>query len=213
MATISERIERLHPEIIQNYFASGNTSGIPENVIKYIEKIDKIPELYRRNSSPSATARELKALYPDLFTSIQTARGLVYAAINHFHLNSTVKNEAWDNLYADRFDELANLEAIRGNIEAAKRIYTEAHRLRTLRNDDKINPDLLQPIIQVISPEATPDILGLDEEYNLKELWVDVKGFVNNRVKGIDDEQRAAILREAGKNLNIDDSDWEDINE
>lgn len=213
MTTVSDKLHRLHPDIIQNYLLSGNPSGIPKDVIAYIEKIDKIPELYRRNGSPSKTARRLMADYPDVFTSFQTARGLVYAAINHFHLNNSVKNEAWDNLYADRFDELAQIEVKRGNIEAAKRIYTEAHRLRTLRNDDQINPDLLRPIIQVISPEATPQILDLDEEYNLKELWVDVKGFVNHRIQGIDDEQRQAILREAGKSLNIDDTDWEDITE
>lgn len=213
MAKTSEKLERLHPDIIKNYLSTGNLSGIPEDVIKYIEKIDKVPELYRRNGSPSKTARELQKTYPDLFRNFQTARGLVYAAINHFHLNSTVKNEAWDNLYADRFDELANIEVKRGNIEAAKRIFSEAHRLRTLRNDDSIDPDMLRPILQLISPEATPEILGLDNEYNLKELWTDVKGFVNHRVKGIDEEQRNAVLREAAKNLNIDDTDWEDINE
>src|SRR3990172_13173134 len=131
MATTTEKLERLHPDIIKNYFNSGNPSGIPDDVIAYIEKIDKIPELYRRHASPTRTASELKQLYPDLFPSVNTARALVYLAINHFHLNNNVKNQAWDNLYADRFDELADLEASRGNIEAAKRIYTEAHRLRT----------------------------------------------------------------------------------
>lgn len=213
MATISEQLERLHPEIIQNYFNSGNASGIPPQVIAFIDKIDKVPELYRRHSSPTRTANELKKLYPDIFANINTARALVYAAINHFHLNSTVKNQAWDNLYADRFDELANLEAAKGNIEAAKRIYTEAHRLRTIRNDDAIDTDKLRPIIQVISPQVTPEMLQLDADYNLKTLWGDVKGFVKYQVKNVDDDAKQAILREAATNLNIQDADFEDIDE
>lgn len=213
MATTSEKLERLHPEIIQNYFNSGNPSGIPPEVISYIEKIDKIPELYRRHGSPSRTAQELKRLYPDLFPSQNTARALVYLAINHFHLNSSVKNQAWDNLYADRFDELAQIEVKNGNIEAAKRIYNEAHRLRTIRNDDAIDTDKLRPLIQVISPQVTPEMLELDGDYDLKTMWTDVKGFVNHRLKHVENEQKQAILREAANNLNIDDTDFEDIDE
>lgn len=213
MTAISEKLQRLHPDIIQNYLTTGSPSGIPDEVVMYIEKIDKIPELYRRNSSPTKTARALQNKYPTLFKSFQTARGLVYAAINIFHLNSTVKNKAWDGVYADRFDELAQIEVRRGNIDSAKRLFAEAHRLRTLRNDDAIDTDKLRPIIQVISPEATPEILDLDEEYNLKELWTDVKVFVKHRVKNVDDEQKDAILREAGKSLNIDDTDFEIIDE
>lgn len=210
MATISEQLERIHPDIIQNYFNSGNASGIPPAIIEYIDKIDKVPELFRRHSSPTRAANELKKLYPHLFASTNTARAIVYAAINHFHLNSTVKNHAWDNLYADRFDELANLEASHGNIEAAKRIYTEAHRLRTLRNDDAIDTDKLRPIIQVISPQVTPEMLQLDGDYSLNTLWGDVKGFIKYQVKNVDDEQKQAILREAATNLNIEDADFED---
>lgn len=211
MATVSEKLERLHPDIIRNYFSSGNPSGIPADVVAYIEKIDKIPELYRRHASPTRTARELMQLYPDLFNTFASARALVYAAINHFNLNSTVKNQAWDNVYADRFDELAYIEVKKGNIEAAKRIFAEAHRLRTLRNDDSIDVDKIGPIVQVISPQVTPEMLDLDENYSLKNMWTDVKAFVKHRIKGIDNEQQDALLREAAKNLNIQDADFEDI--
>lgn len=210
---ISEQLERLHPEILQNYFDTGNTSGIAPEVVAYIQKIDKIPELYRKNGSPTRTSRNLMRLYPDLFNSFKTAQALVYAAINHFHLNSGVKNQAWDNLYADRFDELAQIEVKRGNIEAAKRIYTEAHRLRTLRNDDSLDVDKLRPIVQVISPEVTASMLDIDGNYSLKEMWTDVRVFVKHRLKGVSTEQEDAILKEAAKTLNIEDADFEDLDQ
>lgn len=210
---ISEQLERIHPEILQNYFDTGNTSGIAPEVVAYIQKIDKIPELYRKNGSPTRTSRDLMRLYPDLFNSFKTAQALVYAAINHFHLNTSVKNQAWDNLYADRFDELAQIEVKRGNIEAAKRIYADAHRLRTLRNEDKIDTDKIRPVIQVISPEVTREMLNLSEDYNLKTLWSEVKVFVKHQVKNVSDEQRSEILREAANTLNIEDADYEDIDE
>lgn len=210
---ISEQLERIHPEILQNYFDTGNTSGIAPEVVGYIQKIDKIPELYRKNGSPTRTSRDLMRLYPDLFSSFKTAQALVYAAINHFHLNASVKNQAWDNLYADRFDELAQIEVKRGNIEAAKRIYADAHRLRTLRNEDKIDTDKIRPVIQVISPEVTREMLNLSEDYNLKTLWTEVKVFVKHQVKNVSDEQRSEILREAANTLNIEDADYEDIDE
>ena len=209
--TASETLEKLHPEVIQNYFNTGSTSGIPADAIKYIEKIDKVPELYRKNGSPTKTSRDLMRLYPDLFNSFKTAQTLVYAAINHFHLNSGVKNQAWDNLYADRFDELAQIEVKRGNIEAAKRIYTEAHRLRTIRNEDAIDVEKIRPVVQVISPEVTPAMLDIDGDYSLKVLWSDVKVFVKHQIKNVSEDQRRAILHEAANNLNIQDADYEDI--
>jgi len=211
MATVSEQLERLHPEIIQNYLDTGNSSGIAPEVIQYIEKLDKIPDLYRRNGSPTRTSRDLMRLYPEVFNHFKTAQAAVYAAINHFHLNATVRNAAWDNLYADRFDELAAIEVKRGNIEAAKRIYTEAHRLRTLRNDDSIDTAKLRPVVQVISPEVTAEMLDIDGNYSMKELWSDVRVFVKHQIKNVPDEQKTAILHEAGKTLNISDADFEDI--
>ena len=89
----------------------------------------------------------------------------------------------------------------------------EAHRLRTLRNDDAIDTDKLRPLIQVISPQVTQEMLDIDGDYDLKTMWTDVKGFVNHRLKNVDIDQKRAILREAGKNLNIDDTDYEDIDE
>ena len=213
MATASDKLQLLHPDIIRHYLETGRASGIGNEVIALIDKLDSIPELYRRYQNPTKTARELISLYPELFNSFQTARGLVYVAINFFHLNAAVKNEAWDNLYADRFDELAAIEAKRGNIESAKRIYTEAHRLRTLRNDDKIDANLLHPVVHVLSPEASDEMLGIDKDYNLKELWTDVKVFVKHRVTNVDDDQKEAILREAKRSLNIDDTTFEDITE
>ena len=211
--TVSETLERLHPEVIQNYFDTGKQSGIADEVIRYIEKIDKIPELYRRHQSPTATSRELMKLFPDLFTSFKTAQALVYAAINHFHLNNSIKNQAWDSLYADRFDELAQIEIKKQNIEAAKRCYAEAHRLRTLRNDDSLDVEKLRPIVQVISPEVTASMLDIDGNYSLKEMWTDVRVFVKHRLKGVTDEQGTAILHEAAKTLNIEDADFEDIDQ
>ncbi|HET6558073.1 MAG TPA: hypothetical protein VFG54_12210 [Prolixibacteraceae bacterium] len=213
MATVSETLERLHPDVIQNFLDTGKASGIAPEVVRYIEKIDKIPDLYRQCQNPTRTSRELMRLYPDLFSSFKSAQALVYAAINHFHLNCSIKNQAWDNLYADRFDELAKIEVKRGNIEAAKRIYTEAHRLRTLRNEDSLDVEKLRPIVQVISPEVTPQMIDIDGNYSLKEMWSDVKVFVKHQVKNVSDEQKAAILREAGKTLNIEDADFEDADQ
>lgn len=209
MATIAEKLETLHPDVIRNYIATGKPSGITADLVEYIQKIDKVPELFRIHGSPSKTARELCTLYPGLFSSVNIARIVVFAAINHFHLNSTVKNQAWDNLYADRFDELAQIEIQRKNIDSAKRILTEAHRLRTLRNDDSIDPDKIKPVIQVISPQVTPDMLGLDPNFDIGTYWRDVKTFVKNRLKNVDTEQKDAILREASRNLNIEDADFE----
>ncbi|MCT4602477.1 MAG: hypothetical protein N4A59_06210 [Marinifilum sp.] len=220
MATVSDKLQKLHPDIIKDYLDTGVSEGIPEEVRKYIDMLDKVPDIHRRCASPTKTAKELQSKFPDIFRSFNTARAIVYAAINHFHLNISVKNEAWDHFYADHLDELARIEAKKGNAEGAKRILLDAHALRTNKDDSGIDADLLKPIVQVISPVVTPQLLDLDdEEYDLKTIDVewrkkkifdDTKKFVKD-LKGVSENQASIIIKEAALNLNI--TDVEPMNE
>jgi hypothetical protein len=210
--TVSERLNKLHPDIIKNYLDTGKSEGIPQEVKKYIDLLDRVPDLYRRYSSPTKTARELQKLYPDDFRNYQTARSLVYAAINHFHLNNTVKNEAWDNLYADQLDELSRICVKKRDFGEAKRCLIEAHRIRTSRSDDIIDPDILKPITEVLSPEVPAEFFGIEDEYDLKTLWVKKKETYDaadkfvTKLKGVNDHQKKDIMKEVGLNLNISEA-------
>jgi len=220
MATVSDKLQRLDPEIIRNYLDTGISEGVPADVQKYIDLLDKVPDIHRKCASPSKTAKQLQLSYPDLFKSYHTARAIVYAAINHFHLNISVKNEAWDNLYADKLDELSRIAAASNSLDTARRFLMQAHQLRTRKDESGIDPDKLKPIVQVISPLVTPEILGLnDEDFDLrdidvnwkkKQMFDETKKFVKD-LKGVNESQASLIIKDAAMNLNIVDVESEDV--
>jgi hypothetical protein len=212
------KLEALHPDIVQQYLKSGYTGAIPPQVQVYIDRLDKVPELLRRYPSISRCARELLNLYPDGGISFQTARQLIYDAINYFHLNNTVRNEAWDHYYADRFEEIARIAMADNNTSEARRLMEKAHELRTRKDESQIDPDKLRPMIQVISPQVTPGMLGLKEK-NLKTIWSakkqlydDSMAFVDG-LKDVPDSKRDSIRTEIRQNLNMDDGEVIDDSE
>lgn len=212
------KLEALHPDIVQHYLKTGYTGVIPPEVQVYIDRLDKVPELLRRFPSISKCARELLDKYPDDKISFHRARQLIYDAINYFHLNNTVRNEAWDHYYADRFEELARIAAVDKDIPEARRLMEKAHDLRTRRDENTIDPDKLRPMIQVISPQVTPEMLGIKNK-DLKTIWSTKKqlydesmAFVDS-LKDVPDSNRELIRTEIRQNLNMDDGEIIDDSE
>ena len=211
--TTNDRLAALHPQIIQNYLDKGVSKGIPLGVQKLIDVIDKVPDLHRRFQSVSRTAREMTRLYKDIDISFAHARTLVYKAINYFHLNNEVKNEAWDNYYADKMDELGGIAAKMGNITEARRCFEKARLFRTNKDENAIDPEKLKPVVHVISPMVTPKMLGVSDEIDMRTLWVKKKETFNDAEKFINgleikDSQKAKILKDAAENLNIEDAEY-----
>jgi hypothetical protein len=180
--------------------------AIPEYLQKYIIHLDRAIEIMRYCGDLYKSVRQLMDEFHDEGMSFSVARSRIYDAIHYFHLNNQVKNEAWDQYYADRFEVMANDNKKLGDLKEARLCLEKAHELRTSRDENAINPDDLKIKDQVISPDLTPERLGLKER-NLRKLWLETNTFLEELE--LDPGHRKRILKEAAEVLDVD---YEEVN-
>ena len=207
-----DTFERLHPDIIDSFLRTGHSDAISEEVQRYIVMLDRVPELQRAYPSISKCAKELVKRYPDFGIHEQYARSIIYDAINYFHINNTVRNQAWNNFYADRYEDLHQILIKSQKFTEAIRCLDRASALRQNNNENAIDVSKIRPIKHVLSTEVTAPMLGL-REYNMKTIWVErqrrfdeAKQFINE-LDMISKEEKQRIIKEAALNLNITDAE------
>ncbi len=213
--SLHERFESLHPDIIQSFLEKNSSDAIPEDLQRYIILLDRVPELQRRYPSVSRCARELMKLYPQFNLAFNTAREIIWEAINYFHLNSTVRNAAWNDYYADKLEELSNIATASGNFGVARRCIVDAARLKQNPNENVIDTSKIRPIVHVMSPEVTWQMLGGKKEYNLKSIAGERLRQYREACKTIDSfpvntEQKDKLKEEAALSMNITDMEDDD---
>jgi hypothetical protein len=213
--SLKDKFESLHPDIISDFLNTGQSEAISPELQSYILIIDKIPALHRKYPSVTTCARMMMKLYPKDNLSFHTARAYIYDAINYFHLNSTVRNEAWNNLYADKADEMHNICVKAGDLKTAKEYLALAKEWRHNPNEDIIDTSKLKPVVHVLSPEVTWKMLGGKREYSLKEIAGERNRIYKDACKQIDlypinSEQKEKLKEEARLSMNITDAEVTD---
>lgn len=198
-------LEKIPPEIIADYRKTRESQGLSPELQIYIDQLERSVELYRKNRSVRKAAKELNADFKDI--SFNTCRQRIYDAINYFHLNSTVKEEAWYHYYADYHDELSKKAENAKDYKEARLAARQAAEYRIQASKVGIDPDLLRPKDQILNPDISPERLGL-EEFNLKKLWVDTGTFIEQLQ--VDSASKQRIKEEARQNLGID-TDYEEV--
>jgi hypothetical protein len=209
-----KEIDKLPVELIQQFRVTKRSAAIPEYLQRYILHLDKASELFNLKGNIADICKELQLAFPDDDLSFSTAKNRVFDAINFFHLNNTVRNEAWDHYYADRLEALgkkaedaydADSDKFSGNIQEARRCYERAHALRTKKDENAVDPELLKPKDFLINPDTTAERLGLKAK-NLKVLWSDSASFIQKLELGND--VKNSLLHEVAE---VTDIDYEDI--
>jgi len=216
--TTKEQWKALHPDLVQGFRLGKVETGIPENVQRFILAIDEVPEYHRRYPNISKCCRVLMDKFPDKFTHFKYAQEIVYASINFFHLNNTVKNAAWDMYYADKMEDYAQAAILIGNIDLAMKCSDKAHEYRTSRDESAIDGGKLAPNTYILSPDITPALIGLRGDIDLKTLWKKKRQVFDDATKfisGLDirDEQKGDLIKEAAENLNFGDADYEELDD
>lgn len=201
------KIEKLPIEIIEHFRKTGDASGMSDDIKKYIIQLDRAIEIVKYEGNITQAAKQLKSEYPTELFSIETAKRRIYSAINYFHLNNTVKNEAWNNYYADKMENLAKLAIVMNNITEARRCFEKAKAFRTDKDENVIDPDKLKLKDFLISPDVDPERLGLTE-VSLKNLWVNAEEFINKL--DLDPKEKERLLKEAAEATNADHEQIED---
>ena len=209
--SIAQQFESLHPDIIQSFIKTGKSEAIPEDIQRFILILDKIPDLHRRYPNISKCARVLISRYPEYNLAFHTAREFIYTAINYFHLNSTVKNEAWNQYYADRAEDLHHICVKMGDMKTAKEYLSLAHEWRLSKNENEIDVSKLTQVVHVISTEVTHEMLGI-EKYNKKTLWSERRNKYDEAVDlinkmEINSEEKASLTEEVRLTYNISEAE------
>ena len=206
-------LDKIDPKIIMRFRKTGESEAIPEYLQEYIVQLDKAAEIQNIHRNVTRAAKELQVYFPDL--SFQSCRQRIYDAINKFHLNSTVKEEAWLNYYADFMEDIGKAAIAGRNIIAAQKAIEKAAEFRIQASKSSMNPDDIKPNIYIISPNVEAGRFGISEK-NLRELWPDTRKFINKLP--IDDRDKQSALNDAalvlGEEIDfnmVDDEDEEDM--
>lgn len=210
MSRLNE-LEKIPIEIIQDFRESGESMALSEEMQQYILQLDRAVEIRTAEHEHNImrAARRLRETFPEI--SLSTAKNRVYDAINYFHLNSTVKAEAWCNYYADRLEDLAKLAIAANNITEARRNIERSKDFRLEASKLAIDPNEIQPHTFLVSPEVDPSLLGL-EEFNLGRLWSETRKFIKDLP--IDQRDKRTALNDAAMALNrTEDVDYEEVDD
>lgn len=217
--TIREKFEVLAPEIIDNCRLNGGMVGVDPGVVRFIQSLDKVPEIHRRYPSVTRCCRELQKLYPELFTSFRYAQEVVYASIQYFHINNSVSNAAWDMFYADKQEEIAQMAVMSEKFDQASLCIERARAYRTNKDESAIPREMMRPTTTVVDPSVPSTYLGFEagKEPSLKEMFKPKLQRYREVCDSIDkmeipEADKKRVKDEARLNLNIpEDVDYEEI--
>ena len=204
--TLAE-LDKINIEIIQDFRKTKKSKGIPGYLQLYIIQLDKAAEIWDSETSIRKAAVELQINFPEL--SFETCRNRISDAINYFHLNNTVKEEAWDNYFADKMMAFSKKCEDAKDYQQARLAMLNAHSFRKAAAAININPNDFKPHNYYLSPDTTPERLGLKES-DLKVLWPESKKFINELP--IDSKHKKQIINEAAESLG-EETEFEDVGE
>lgn len=163
MSSYLEKLDRLSPEVIASFRETGKSGAIELALQQFILQMDSVMEIKDsyRFDNVTLIAKELLARRPEL-KLLRTAKKRVYDAYSFFHVSDSVSNKVWDNIYADKMEDLAHMCIAKGKEETALRAFLEAHRFRT-QALNRISPEDLKPPVFIISPNLKPEDFGFEK--------------------------------------------------
>ena len=162
MTTQIDKLERIHPDLIASFLATGNSSGIPEDVQIFLKQISLAGEIYDKEKNVSRAARKLKvriATELHMVIDIQTCIARIYSALEFFHMDCTVATEIWENHYSDRYEDLAKFALANNDVKTAKKC-TDASLECKRRASAAVQINRQWAPVFLISPDITPEKLG-----------------------------------------------------
>ncbi len=199
MSTYLERLESLSPEIISDFRKKRTSNAIPQELQSYILDLEKVVEIRDEKKTDNITrlARELVKCRNDL--TERTAKQRVYDAYNFFHVDDSISSAAWDNIYADKMEDLAKLCIAKGKEDAALKAYEKAYRFRQ-NASGRLNPGAFKPVIWIISNKIKAEEQGFERK-NLQKIASKAQaGAYVKMIQGLpaSEEEKKNMINDAG---------------
>lgn len=197
------RLIEIGEDEIQLFRTSGQSSIIPFEVQRYILHIERAAELFPRIQNVTIIAKRLMSEFPSDKMALITARTRVYDSINYFHLNNSVRNEAWDNYYAfEMYPKLFLLALKKQDIDLAFKIQSKIHETLTKRDKSQFGIEELNMRPILINPDIPLERLGIQAK-DLREIWRNASTMFDKL--GLEDADKTRLKLELSRELNIEE--------
>lgn len=161
-----EKIQELHPDLIASFLATGKGEAIPAELRLFLQQLQWAMEIFETERSVSRCAAKLRQrIAAEQHVSIEqrTAVARVYEALNFFHVDQSVGVKVWESVYADQFEKIALLAAVKGDLKTQSKATERALECRR-RAAEIADSDRSLGITQLISPDVTPGLLGFETQ-------------------------------------------------
>lgn len=166
-----ERVEALHPDLIAHFLATGQGEAIPDELRLFLQQLQWAVEIFETERSISRCATKLRqriAAEQHIKVEQRTAIARIYEALNFFHVDQNVPIKVWEAVYADQFEKIAMLAAVKGDLKTQSKATERALECRR-RAAEIADTDRSLGITMLFSRELTPELLGLESK-SLKEI-------------------------------------------
>lgn len=196
-----ESLETIHPDLISNFLTTGKGDGIPEDVRLFLKQLQYAAEIYETERNIKRAARLLRIRINSLQgvqISERACMARIYEAINYFCVDNNVSIKVWESDFANKYEDLAKLCLANNDYKGAKSCFDAAIECRR-RASEIAEADRDLGITFLISPEITPELLGLESQ-NLKKIAAKANdGFYIKLIDGlpIEGDEKKRLLRDA----------------
>lgn len=208
MSSYLDTLEKLAPEVIQNFRETGMSAVISPEMQQYIQELNTALEVSRFTFSVTSAARKIILRHPNL--GISTAKSRFYDAINFFHVDCNVTEEAWNAKYADWYDDLAAHCMLAKKLDTALRAKVLAQETRSKVNTGFKPEDFKAPIL-IVTNSLKPEDFGYESKnlHNIATKYQEGKyeSFIEKLDVSFEDKKR--LKKDAG----IQDVDFEEMKE
>ncbi|NDV45809.1 hypothetical protein D0T49_01930 [Paludibacter sp. 221] len=203
-----EHLQKLSPEIVERFLESREAEplGIPPKLADYILQLNEASNLHRTNHSITECAKKLQQSYPEL--SIHTCKSRIYDAINYLNSDCTVTSEAWLLYYADMFMKMFEVNIIAHNFREARTCLQRSCEYRIKASANAIDPERIRFKPQIVSPDIELERMGVKRR-GLLEARKRAREIIIKQ--GFSDTENRRLFEEVDSELNIQDTNYEEI--
>lgn len=194
------QIEDLHPDLVAGFLATGKSDAIPMELQLFIQQLQWAMEIFETERSVTRCARELRkriAAEQHVKVEHRTCVARIYEALNFFHVDQNVPIKIWEAVYADQFEKIAKLAALRGDLKTMSATTERALECRR-RAAEIADTDRSLGITMLYGSEVTPELLGYENQ-DLKLIARKNREGAYTVIKSlpIEAEDRKRLLRDA----------------
>jgi hypothetical protein len=199
-----DRVELLDHDIIQNVIDRKKCESLEPELVEYIVQLNDASSIYLKEGNIQRASQKLRYLHPSI--SFRVAKERINDSINYFHLGNKVRKEAWHNLYADKYENLALVAIKSREFKTAGKMFQLAHDAR-IKASEMADLTVEAPTFIFSTDIKT---LGIEKK-NLKEISSKASSghyfeIINNL--NISKEEKIGLIEDAGI---TEDVDFEEI--